>query len=60
MKNYPINISYTEMNQDPMKRSLTDNIILHIKIQKMIKAWKKRTKKSRHRLNILKEWAQTE
>ena len=47
------------MNEEPHKRSLTDNIILHIKIQKMIKTWKKMTKKSKHRLNILKEWAQT-
>ena len=42
------------------KKYTTNNIILHIKIQKMIKTWKKMAKKSRHRLNILKEWAFTE
>lgn len=37
-----------------------DSIILRIKIQQMIKTWKKKARKSRHRVNILKEWELTE
>lgn len=31
-----------------------------MKIQRMIKVWKKMVKKSRQRINILKEWVVTE
>lgn len=30
--------------------------LLHMKIQRMLKLWKKKIKKSKHRINILKEW----
>ncbi len=39
--------------------SSTNNIILRIKIARMIKIWKKMVKKSKHRINILKEWEAT-
>ena len=48
----------TDVNQS--KKYLTPNVILHFKIKKMLKTWKKMAKKSKHRLNILKEWAFTE
>ena len=35
-------------------------IIMRMKIERMVKTWKKMAKKSRHRVNILKEWEVTE
>lgn len=35
------------------------NVILKFKIQRMIKLWRKACKKSKHRINILKEWSAT-
>ena len=43
-----------------MIKEFIPNAILRMKIQQMVKQWKKRTGKSRHRVNILKEWAETE
>lgn len=49
----------TNNNKSPRSK-LTNNIILRMKIQRMITVWKKMVKKSKHRINILKEWAITE
>ena len=48
----------TEVKQS--KKYPTPNVILNFKIKKMLKTWKKMAKKSKHRLNIMKEWAYTE
>ena len=46
--------SPTTLDPTPKPVVKINNIILRIKIGRMIKLWKKKVKKSKHRVNILK------
>lgn len=50
----------SSLQTSPSNTFPISNLIIKFKIQRMIKLWRKACKKSKHRINILKEWSATE